>query len=507
MPNLANLSVRAKFYSVATFCCVGILGFSLWEANTLSTVKVDGPYYKQIVQGKDLIADILPPPNFIIESYLMVLHMANEVEQGVSSSMMNEYVQRCKELKSEFDDRHAYWLQELPEGEMRKIKTQDCFEPASRFYQILFNEFVPACEKGESEIARDLARGQLRQLYEQHRSAVDRVVVLAEQENTATEKQVAGIVSRAFYFSVAGVVGFIVAVVFFVGYVAKVTLVPLAASAESLQQLSVKDLAFAGQRLRESAANTSGQALKASDAAEQVSANAKQLTSAVEQFEVSIKEIAGNASNAASVADQAVDAAGNTNATITRLGESSAEISTVIQVINSIAEQTNLLALNATIEAARAGEAGKGFAVVANEVKELSKETSKATEDIVRRIETIQTDTKEAVDAIALVSDIITQISESQNAIAGAVEEQTAMTSEISRNITEVATGSGDIAHSITRVAEAANSTSSGSDETMATASSIEHLAVDLLRLVGESATSSPVVNGALPSHSEATSV
>ena len=159
----------------------------------------------------------------------------------------------------------------------------------------------------------------------------------------------------------------------------------------------------------------------------------------------------------------------------------------MIKVINSIAEQTNLLALNATIEAARADEAGKGFAVVANEVKELAKETSKSTEDIIRKIETIQVDTQAAVEAIRRVSDIINEINESQNAIASAVEEQTAMTSEISRNITEVAQGSGEIARNISLVAEAAEGTNQGTSDTMRAAAQIEQVAEELTQCVGTS--------------------
>ena len=110
-----------------------------------------------------------------------------------------------------------------------------------------------------------------------------------------------------------------------------------------------------------------------------------------EEMGASIKEIAKNTTEAARVATTAVKVGGETNDTVAKLGESSAEIGKVIKVITSIAQQTNLLALNATIEAARAGEAGKGFAVVANEVKELAKQTAKATEDISRKIEAIQT--------------------------------------------------------------------------------------------------------------------
>ena len=270
-------------------------------------------------------------------------------------------------------------------------------------------------------------------------------------------------------------------------YCGKTASSQVGACAKKLFQAANSSLKNVSSELRDAASQSSHQATTASGAAEQVSANAQSLASAIQEFESSIKEISANASNAATVARGAVDVTSQANVTIKRLDESSAEIGNVIKVINSIAEQTNLLALNATIEAARAGEAGKGFAVVANEVKELAKETSSATENIIGKIETIQRDTSQAIDAIGQVSGIITQINESQNAIAGAVEEQTAMVSEISRNVSEVATGSGEIARSVSIVADGSQTTTSNSEKTLATAEDIEVLAAALLTLVGQS--------------------
>jgi len=184
-------------------------------------------------------------------------------------------------------------------------------------------------------------------------------------------------------------------------------------------------------------------------AAEQVSRSVQTVAAGSEQVSGSISDIAANAHEAASVASEAVRVAEATNGTVARLGESSLEIGNVVKVITSIAEQTNLLALNATIEAARAGDAGKGFAVVANEVKDLAQETAKATEDISRRVEMIQSDTSNAVSAISQISQIIARINDFQLSIATAVEEQTANTTEMDRSVHEASTGVSEIARHI----------------------------------------------------------
>jgi methyl-accepting chemotaxis protein len=259
----------------------------------------------------------------------------------------------------------------------------------------------------------------------------------------------------------------------------------IAEMSQSLASAS-QELTAVSQQMATNAEETSAQANVAAAAAEQVSQNVTTVSTGAEEMGASIKEIAKSANEAARVATSAVKVAEKTNATVAKLGESSVEIGNVIKVITSIAQQTNLLALNATIEAARAGEAGKGFAVVANEVKELAKQTAKATEDIGRRIEAIQSDTKGAVDAIAQIGTIINQINDIQNTIASAVEEQTATTGEISRNVTEAAKGSNEIAQNVSGVAKAAQSTTEGAANTKGSADELSRLAVDLQKLVAQ---------------------
>jgi methyl-accepting chemotaxis protein len=254
------------------------------------------------------------------------------------------------------------------------------------------------------------------------------------------------------------------------------TAIQVAGASEQLNSTS--------QQITANSEETSAQAEVVARATGAVSQNLQTVATGAEEMSASIKEIAKNATEAACIATSAVRIAERTNATVLKLGESSSEIGQVIKVITSIAHQTNLLALNATIEAARAGEAGKGFAVVANEVKDLAKETAKATEDISRKIEAIQTDTKAAVDAINAIGSVINQVNDVSSTIATAVEEQNATTNEMSRNVSEAAQGSVEITSNIAGVAEAAQSTSRGARDTQKASQQLVESSAQLRRLV-----------------------
>jgi methyl-accepting chemotaxis protein len=250
-------------------------------------------------------------------------------------------------------------------------------------------------------------------------------------------------------------------------------------SSEALAAAS-EELSASSQQIAAGAEETSVQAGVVSGAADEVSRNVQTVAAGSEQMGASIREIATSANDAARVASQAVSMAESTNESVAKLGVSSQEIGNVVKVITSIAEQTNLLALNATIEAARAGEAGKGFAVVANEVKELAQETARATEDIARRVETIQGDTTDAVGAIGEISEIIASINDYQLTIASAVEEQTATTNEMSRNVAEASTGSSEIATNITGVSSAADATTQALAQTRTAVDEVSRMAAEL---------------------------
>ena len=510
--NFLSMRIATKMVVVVIIFLVGFTIFGLTAFQTINTVKVNGPIYERIVQGKDLVADILPPPEYIIESYLLVHLMLNETDQHE----LNKLVDYGKKLQADFEDRHSYWLKNLEDGEIKRLLINDSYIPAKEFYEAFNQKFVPALLKGNREDAEKVAHTTLILKYKDHRAKIDSIVEKTNQKNATIEAEANAILHNRNVVLLAIVLFLAVAISIFSLVISRSITRPiknttsmikdiaqgegdltkrLDASAkdevgelarwfntfvEKLQGIikqiagdaktmarSSTELSATASQLASGAEETTNQSGTVASAAEEMAANMNNMAAATEQMTTNVKtvaaateemtasisEIAKNAEKASAVAGNAAQVAQASNKTIGQLGTAADEIGKVIQVIQAIAEQTNLLALNATIEAARAGDAGKGFAVVATEVKELAKQTAEATEDIRRRIEGIQSSTGLAIKSIGSISEVIQQVNEISRTIASAVEEQSVTTKEIAQNVAQTSSAAEQVSVGVTQSA------------------------------------------------------
>ena len=236
-----------------------------------------------------------------------------------------------------------------------------------------------------------------------------------------------------------------------------------------------EQMRLAAEELNGVADETANDASSASSTSEAASTNVQTVASASEELSASIQEIRRQVISTTEIVRDASQAAIDTNTKIEGLAEAAQRIGDVVNLISAIAEQTNLLALNATIEAARAGDAGRGFAVVASEVKELATQTAKATEEIEGQIAEVQAATKDAVLAIAGITETMSQVDEYTGSIASAVEQQGAATNEISGNVQEAAKGTREVALTVETISQKTLVTSSSAGQVLSASTDVNN--------------------------------
>jgi methyl-accepting chemotaxis protein len=253
---------------------------------------------------------------------------------------------------------------------------------------------------------------------------------------------------------------------------------------------SVADLAGSfeeeGAKMRAAAGEARTQASTGASAATQASANVETVATAAEEMSASIREITARVVESREVAGEASGASDRAGTVLQELHRRAAEIDDFTNLVHGIADQTNLLALNATIEAARAGDAGRGFAVVASEVKTLAGQTNKATNDIAERVQSLRDASARTETELASVNEVIERLVEIAASIASAMEEQSAATAEIARNVQEAATGNQSVSEVITNVADAAGDGDDAAGRVAEAASDLSRQARDLQSRVAD---------------------
>lgn len=168
----------------------GFLIFSVYVFSTLNYLKVGGPVFTQIVLGKDLVADILPPPNYIIETYLISFELRENITKPDMVARLSNYV--LETLKPAYMERHTFWEEDdifLPRNSQIMKEFLDLsFKPAEEFYEVVESEFIPAIKSGNKVLADSLLQGKLKSLYQEHRTHIDTVVRLTNEENLIIER-------------------------------------------------------------------------------------------------------------------------------------------------------------------------------------------------------------------------------------------------------------------------------------------------------------------------------
>ncbi len=233
----SNLSMRSKLFSLIVVSTLGMICLGLVSYNLLEEVKVGGPLYGKITDGKDLIADILPPPEYIVESYLVVTQISGETDRY----KVQQLVDRLSVLKTEYYDRHDFWDKKLESSAMKTTLLRRSFEPAEEFYRIVERDLIPAATSGRQQRVKELAFGQLAILYNQHRAAINEVVEMANAQNAENEAHSATVTTSKVWM-LGLITSLFVLVAFGLGWmIYRVTVAPIRQLTEVAEHFCVGD--------------------------------------------------------------------------------------------------------------------------------------------------------------------------------------------------------------------------------------------------------------------------
>ena len=437
----SQLSRQLTFF-VAGFIALFALFVGL-SGYTLQQVRVMGPIYAEIDQGNALIADVLPPPQYIIESYLLALRIKDEPDAAKRQTL----IERGTELRVEYDTRLEFWKRTLPVGPLNDVMTSTSAKSAIDFFEVRDREFLPALQAGEAaRLAGALTRMQ--QFYESHRLAINEVVRLSKLQNAARETSAVNVVSGLTRYLVVLAILILISVIVMAWVAARAiermtgrirmasdianrvaagdlsTEMPhvdarditggllgaiatmsgnLRALVSRVKQASIELMSTATEfaatsRQQEHTVQGFGSSTNQIAAAvKQINSTHQELLTTMEGVNVvaaQTAELAVGGQSGLSQLDMSMDrlaSAGHTVAArLAAIRDEAAQITGVVTTISKVADQTNLLSINAAIEAEKAGEQGLGFLVLAREIRRLADQTAVATLDIEQMVKQMQ---------------------------------------------------------------------------------------------------------------------
>lgn len=464
----------------------------------------------QVFVAKDVVADILPPPMYLIELRLV---LSQAVEGSISPA---EATKQFDRLASEYQRRVDHWTNNPPHGlESQLLGRQHA--AAGRFMAAARTEIIEPLQSGDAATARaNLA--QVHRLYLAHRDGVSETVAAGNQfaESVTAELDQARVTSNRLAFGVGIVAVMAVMLVY------KLVLRSIQGSVESCSHLARRiadgdlgstppaqdrpdcigelqsalsdmqnNLSKIVIHVRSSADGVATASAQIAQGNHDLSSRTEEQASALEETAASMEELGANVRQNADNAQQASQLAQRASTvaiqgggvvaevvdTMKGINDASRNIADIIGVIEGIAFQTNILALNAAVEAARAGEHGSGFAVVASEVRSLACRSAEAS----KQIKALITASVERVEQGTVLVD---KAGSTMSEVVGSIQRVTDIMGEISVASAEQSVGVSQVGEAVTQMDTATQQNAALVDESAAAAESLAHQAHRLVEAV-----------------------
>jgi methyl-accepting chemotaxis protein len=494
-------------FTAAALVAIAIVGaVSLWGASQAESAAT------QTFVAKDVTADVLPPPLYLIEMRLVL----SQAAEGTLS--LDEARTALKRLQGEYEARVKYWQENPPYGlEAKLLGVQH--EAAQTFIALAGKALEVVAANGDAD-TRAAALKAAHTAYLAHRAGVDETV----KESVAfAETSIAGFSSttalmlraqwvllglaafglvlcgvwirRSIWAAVGGEPAQAAAVARSVAQGDLSFRVPVAVNDRhsimaALAQMSEYLVTIVAQVRASSDSIATGSSEIAqgnqdlSHRTEQQASSLEETAASMEELSSTVKQNADNARQAnqlalgaSTVAIKGGEVVGQVVDTMKGINDSSKKIADIISVIDSIAFQTNILALNAAVEAARAGEQGRGFAVVASEVRSLAGRSADAAKEIKGLITA-------SVERVGQGTALVDQAGATMSEVVASIKRVTDIMGEISAASTEQSAGVAQVGEAVSQMDQATQQNAALVEQSAAAAESLKTQAEQLVQAV-----------------------